>query len=95
MPNYHWINSRTGEVREVFASIPDRDVPPDESGEWSRPPVAVSFTKVSYLDGAKRDDRAGFDKLKVASQLEIDKASSTDKSERARLTKEIRRLTEV
>jgi hypothetical protein len=95
MPNYYWVNSKTEEVREVFASISNRDIPPDDSGDWSRPPVVVNFTKVSYLDGAKRDGQAGFDKLKVASQLEIDKASSTDKGERARLGREIKRLTEV
>ncbi len=95
MPTYIWKNKKTGQEVELINSIAERDTAPDESGDWFRPMQAVAFTKVSYVDGQKRDDQSGYDKLRIASQLEIDKASAHDKVERGRLQKEIDKLTKV
>lgn len=70
MPTYIWENKKTGEVKEVLASINDRDIPPDEEEGWERLLVMPAFTRVSYLDGGRKNDKA-YQDLKTLSKLEV------------------------
>lgn len=40
---YQWVCNQTNRVVEVSRSIEDRDLPPEEEGEWERIYTAPAF----------------------------------------------------
>jgi hypothetical protein len=80
-------------------TIADRDLPPDEicevcdSHEWERALSTPSFTRVSYLDGQRKNEK-GWSDMKKSVKLERE-ALNKPPEERKRYAKEIRKLREV
>lgn len=87
MPNYTWLNEDTDEVIQIQAKIVDRDVRPDLPGTWRRVIEASNLMTAAYPDGTKRK---GFEDLKKASKLEVDRANHPKGSdEHKAMSKEI------
>ena len=70
MPSYLWKNKKTDEEITVYAKIADREIPPDDSGDWFRPIVMPAHTRVSFLDGGRASDKA-FQDVKQAAAMKV------------------------
>ena len=95
MPTYTWRNILTDEYVEIRHTIADRDTPPDEEGEWERVMEMPAVKRVSYLEGQRSKSDKGYAAMKQAAHLEVQKASSSSKTERAEIQKAITKLTTV
>ncbi len=95
MPTYVWKNRETGELVETFNSIANRDVPPEEPGDWERAITPPNFPRKSFLDGQRVKSDKGLAALKQAGQMEIEYANSDSKSEKAEIRKAITEIKTV
>lgn len=92
---YRYRHLETGEIVELEKAIKDRNEMPDKSDKWERVLEAPHFTSASYLDGQKRPRAEGFDKIKQAARLHVEKGDMTDKADRNRIQQEIDKLEKI
>lgn len=99
MPIYEWDCGACGSRHEVMKPTAERDNPPDQECEdcgeetWEKVLSAPNHTRVSYLDGQRKNEK-GWTDMKKSVKLERE-ALNKPPEERKKYAKEIRKLREI